>query len=169
MKPIKETKLGKFLKEKAPKVLDVVGDLLPDKGVLGIVKNLISSDSDIKPEDRIEYTKLEQEFELEVMRMEQQDRESARNMQIEALKQNDVFSKRFIYYLASFVMLSSVAYGFILLYIEVPEANKRLVEQFADMFLLTGALMVLGFFFSSSKSSQDKSEVLSSVMRNKAS
>ena len=37
---IKDTGLGKWLKSKAPNVLDVVGDLLPDQGGLGIVKNL---------------------------------------------------------------------------------------------------------------------------------
>ena len=35
---IKDTGLGKWLKSKAPNVLDVVGDLLPDQGGLGIVK-----------------------------------------------------------------------------------------------------------------------------------
>ena len=40
-KKIKDTGLGKWLKSKAPNVLDVVGDLLPDSGGLGIVKNLI--------------------------------------------------------------------------------------------------------------------------------
>ena len=40
MKKIKETGLGKWLKNKAPNVLDVVGDFLPDQGALGIVKNL---------------------------------------------------------------------------------------------------------------------------------
>ena len=38
-KKIKDTKLGAWLKSKAPKVLDVMGDALPDKGALGIVKN----------------------------------------------------------------------------------------------------------------------------------
>ena len=38
---IKDSKLGKFLKEKAPNVLNIVGDILPDSGALGIVKNLI--------------------------------------------------------------------------------------------------------------------------------
>jgi len=36
---IKDTKLGAWLKLKAPRVLETVGDLLPDKGGLGIVKN----------------------------------------------------------------------------------------------------------------------------------
>jgi hypothetical protein len=40
-KKIKDTKLGIWLANKAPDVLSVVGDLLPDSGGLGIVKNLI--------------------------------------------------------------------------------------------------------------------------------
>ena len=35
MKKIKDTGLGKWLKNKAPNVLDVVGDFLPDQGALG--------------------------------------------------------------------------------------------------------------------------------------
>ena len=47
---IKNTNLGKWLKEKAPSVLDTVGDLLPDSGGLGIVKNLIGREyPDIDP------------------------------------------------------------------------------------------------------------------------
>ena len=37
---LKDTKVGAFLKDKAPKVLDVVGDLLPNNGTLGIVKKV---------------------------------------------------------------------------------------------------------------------------------
>jgi len=48
---IKDTKLGAWLKEKAPSVLDTVGDLLPDQGGLGIVKNLLDRDPDISPEE----------------------------------------------------------------------------------------------------------------------
>ena len=51
-KPFKETKLGKFLAKVAPKVLGVAGDLLPDVGVLGIVKRLIEKDPDISPVDK---------------------------------------------------------------------------------------------------------------------
>jgi len=43
-KKIKDTKLGSWLANKAPNILGIVGDLLPDKGALGIVKNLIDKD-----------------------------------------------------------------------------------------------------------------------------
>ena len=51
-KKLKDSKIGAFLKSKAPKILNAVGEILPDKGGLGIVKNLISSDSSIGPEDK---------------------------------------------------------------------------------------------------------------------
>lgn len=46
---IKDTKLGEWLKEKAPNILDTVGDLLPNQGALGIVKNLLDKEPGIDP------------------------------------------------------------------------------------------------------------------------
>ena len=48
-KKIKDTGLGKWLKEKAPNVLSTVGDLLPDQGALGIVKNLLDKEPGVDP------------------------------------------------------------------------------------------------------------------------
>lgn len=48
-KKIKDTGLGKWLAEKAPKVLGTVGDLLPDQGALGVVKNLLDKEPGIDP------------------------------------------------------------------------------------------------------------------------
>jgi len=48
-KKIKDTKLGLWLKEKAPGILDIVGDLLPDSGGLGVVKNLIGKHDSVDP------------------------------------------------------------------------------------------------------------------------
>lgn len=46
---IRDTALGGWLKEKAPNILDTVGDLLPDQGALGIVKNLLDKEPGIDP------------------------------------------------------------------------------------------------------------------------
>lgn len=43
-KKLKDTKLGVWMQEKAPNVLEAIGDVLPDEGALGIVKNLIDKD-----------------------------------------------------------------------------------------------------------------------------
>ena len=48
-KKIKDTALGKWLAEKAPNVLGTVGDLLPDQGALGVVKNLLDKEPGVDP------------------------------------------------------------------------------------------------------------------------
>jgi hypothetical protein len=57
-KTFKETKIGAFLSSKAPKVLQALGDVLPNQGTLGVVKNLISSDNNIKAIDKEQSMKL---------------------------------------------------------------------------------------------------------------
>jgi len=39
---IKNTKAGRFVKEKAPEIADVIGEVLPDRGVLGVVKRVMA-------------------------------------------------------------------------------------------------------------------------------
>jgi hypothetical protein len=55
---INETKIGIFLKAKAPALLKKIGEILPEKGGLGIVKNLILGDTKIKAIDKEEAMKL---------------------------------------------------------------------------------------------------------------
>jgi hypothetical protein len=51
-KKFNKTKVGIFLKEKAPKILDSIGNILPDNGAYGVVKNLITNDKTITPKDK---------------------------------------------------------------------------------------------------------------------
>ena len=59
-KKFKETKVGKFLINKVPSILGVAGDLLPDAGVLGMVKGLIEKEDPavLPPEDKEKALKL---------------------------------------------------------------------------------------------------------------
>lgn len=59
-KKFSETKVGQFLTNKVPSILGVVGDVLPDAGVLGMVKGLIEKEPDIvlPPEDKEKALKL---------------------------------------------------------------------------------------------------------------
>ncbi len=63
---IKDTKLGAWLKEKAPGILDTVGDLLPDQGGLGVVKNLLDREPDIDPAEAKAKVEAEIEFQKNV-------------------------------------------------------------------------------------------------------
>jgi hypothetical protein len=53
-KKFKDTKVGKFLTDKVPSIVQLIGDVLPDSGVLGVVKGLIEKEPDIvlPPEDK---------------------------------------------------------------------------------------------------------------------
>lgn len=75
-KPFKETAVGKFLLNKLP---GVVGDILPDKGVLGIVKNLIDTDESIPAAEK-------ETLKQELYEMEIADRDSARRREVEVKK-----------------------------------------------------------------------------------
>jgi len=63
---IKNTKLGAWLKGKAPKVLDVVGDLLPDQGALGVVKNLLDKEPGVDPAEAKAMVEAEVQFQNNV-------------------------------------------------------------------------------------------------------
>lgn len=69
-KKFSETKVGQFLSQKVPSILGVVGDVLPDAGVLGIVKSLIEKEPDIvlPPEDKEKAMKL---LELDMVEMQE--------------------------------------------------------------------------------------------------
>ena len=55
---LRDTKVGQWLRTTAPKVLEVVGDALPDSGMLGVVKNLVDVDPDVTHEQRMELENL---------------------------------------------------------------------------------------------------------------
>jgi len=78
---LKNSKLLEKVKEYAPQVLDVVGDVLPDKGGLGIVKNIIQKDDSISPEHKVELLNAYQD-DLKAFELEVEDRKSARQLYI---------------------------------------------------------------------------------------
>ena len=82
MNKLKDTKIGKFLAEKAPDVLDVAGSLLPDAGLLGVVKNLIDKKPDLTAEEKQE---IHQQL-IELYKLEVEDRDSARKREVEVKK-----------------------------------------------------------------------------------
>ena len=57
-KKFKDTRVGKFLVKTAPDIFGVASNLLPDAGVLGMVKQLISKDSKLPTNDKGEALRL---------------------------------------------------------------------------------------------------------------
>lgn len=54
-KKVKEWRVSKFLKDKAPEILEGISDILPDKGLLGVAGNIIekiNKSDKLSPEDK---------------------------------------------------------------------------------------------------------------------
>ena len=142
MKKIKDSKIGKFLAEKVPHVLDLVGDVLPEQGTLGIVKNIISKDPDLTPEEKQEiHNRLVEFYKLEV-----EDRDSARQREVEMIKAgSDDWMMNFtgVVGLGGFVLLLIA-----IVFIEVPVHNKELMIHTTG--IVEGiVLSIVGYYFGS--------------------
>ena len=138
-KPFKDTKVGKFLLKKLP---GFVGDVLPDKGVLGIVKNLIDNDEDMTPEEKTQmHEELIQLYELEVA-----DRASARRREVEKAKTGGF---DFMFNLTGIIGLAAFAFIiYAIVYLEVPENNKEVWIHLIG--ICEGiVLSIFGYFYGS--------------------
>lgn len=86
----------------------------------------------------------------------------ARAMQIAALNQSDLFSKRFVMYLALFWSVTSITYIFFITFIEIPQANVRFADTVLGTVLGTVIATTINFFFGSSAGSKAKQETIES-------
>ena len=114
-KPFKETGLGKFLLGAGSTIIDIVGDVLPDKGLLGVVKKLIDKDPDLSEDQKAEaHDKL-----VELYRLEVADRDSARKREVNLRK----YGTDWMFNLTGIVGLSAFAF---LVYTVVMPSNKSM-------------------------------------------
>jgi len=141
-KKFKDTKVGKLIGGIAPNILGVAGDLLPDAGVLGIVKNLIDKDENIAPEDKaIMHDQIKELYELEVA-----DRDSARKREIEIAKTG---KKDYMHSFTGVIGLLSFCFMiYAVVYLEVPENNK---EVFINILGICQGIVlsIFGFYYGS--------------------
>lgn len=144
---LKDSKLLAKVKQYAPHVMDLVGDVLPDKGGLGIVKNLIQKDETINSHDKIKildaYKDDMRAFELEV-----QDRDSARRREVEMAK---VKGTDWMMYATGLVgLLSFVAMVVAVIFIPSVQENKLFVHL---MGIIEGVVIsnLFAYYYGTSK------------------
>ena len=141
-KKFKDTKVGKLLGNIAPNILGVAGDLLPDAGVLGMVKNLIDKDDKIKPEDKqLIHSQIKELYELEVA-----DRDSARKREVEIAKTGKTDYMHIITGLIGLGCFCFMIYAIV--YLEIPESNKEVWINLIG--IVQGiVLSIFGFYYGS--------------------
>lgn len=85
--------------------------------------------------------------------------QSARDMQIAAIQQGDLFTKKFTYIFAAILSALIFGYAFAITFFAIPEQNIRFADSIMGM-LLGGAFMaIINFLYGSTVSSRRKDEV----------
>ena len=137
-KPFNETKVGKLLNK-----------VLPDKGVIGVLKDVLDLDEDLSPEDKEKAAQaLVRAYEAEVS-----DRDSARKREVEVTKTGKF---DFLFNLTGLVGLT--AFGVIvwaILALEIPESNRELFYHLIG--IVEGVtLSIFGYYFGTSMKDDKK-------------
>ena len=134
-KPFKETKVGKLLGK--------VGGILPENGVLGVLKQVIDTDDTLTPEEKEEAHKAL----IEAYKAEVQDRDSARNREIEIAKTGKF---DLMYNLTGIVGLAAFSFiVYAIVYLEIPADNKEVWIHLIG--ICEGiVLSIFGYFFGTS-------------------
>ena len=147
-KKLKDTKIGKLLKQNLPSALDLVGDLLPDQGALGIVKNMIDKSDMPEVDKEVLHNQVKELYSLEVS-----DRDSARKREIEVSKTRTF---DIMFNLTGFVGLGAFVFLiYAIVYLEIPHANK---EVFIHLIGICEGIVlsIFGYFFGSAISNKNK-------------
>lgn len=110
----------------------------------------LTTKQELSTEDMRVLKEIEISNKMELQRMAYQDRADARDMQKEALKQDDKFSKRFVYYLATFWSITGLVYIFLITFGTIPEQNVRFADTILGFLLGTIVSTIINYFFGSS-------------------
>lgn len=107
-----------------------------------------------------------QAMELAAINREQailNDTANARGMNTEAIKNNDAFIRRFLYYLAGIVVVLTFGLFYLIIDNQVPPESKDVA--YLVLGTLQGALfIILNFFFGSSRGSENKHDLIKKMV-----
>jgi hypothetical protein len=142
-------KLAEMLKGAAK---DKVIDTIADKLGIEPKEDAIEQHLTAHPEEMV---KLEQ-VDMQKMELQLQEMQSARNMQLEAMKSSDPLVRRFVYFFIAFwsiwsaVMLPFMVFG------DIPADNVRFADTILGFLLATMIGSMFGFLLGSSLGSKEK-------------
>jgi uncharacterized protein YjbJ (UPF0337 family) len=178
---IRDSKFAEFVREKvkpvAGDILEVVGDLTGRDSIerVGQLLNKRKEDNEqmkalafefekYKLEWQLEYDRIKMETGLEEMRLEVQDRDSARTREVEFMKTNG--GKRDwlmgVVVICGIVMMFGVLAS--LVFVNVPEANKELAYM-AYGSVLTIGTSIFSYYVGSSRGSAAKDKTIRDMNR----
>lgn len=148
------TNIRKFLrglKDVAPEILNIASSVTGIEALKVLGDKIKGSDS-ISEQDKI--------IALEMLKIDMADLADARDLQKVALSQDDLFSKRFIYYLTIGVFGFSALIVLLLLFVKIPDQNRDVINFILGVVVGTGLTGIFNYFYGSSQGSKDKMNLI---------
>ena len=142
-------KLAEMLKGAAK---DKVIDTIADKLGIEPKEDAIEQHLTAHPEEMV---KLEQ-VDMQKMELQLQEMQSARNMQLEAMKSSDPLVRRFVYFFIAFWSIWSAAMLPFMVFGDIPADNVRFADTILGFLLATMIGSMFGFLLGSSLGSKEK-------------
>lgn len=106
------------------------------------------------------------EIDLKKLEMAYANTANARAMQVAALQQDDVFSKRFVMYFAIGWSVFSAIYIACITFVAIDPQNVRFADTIIGFILGTLVSTIINFFYGSAHGSTDKQETIKEVLHN---
>jgi hypothetical protein len=142
-------KLAEMLKGAAKeKVIDTIADKLGIEPKEDAIEQHLTA----HPEEMV---KLEQ-VDMQKMELQLQEMQSARNMQLEAMKSSDPLVRRFVYFFIAFWSIWSAAMLPFMVFGDIPADNVRFADTILGFLLATMIGSMFGFLLGSSLGSKEK-------------
>ncbi len=100
-KKFKDTKVGQFLLNNGSGIVNTIGDVLPNNGVLGLVKGLIDKDESLPPEDKEKALKL---LEMDMVEMQEISKRWSSDMSSDSWLSKNVRPLTLIFFSINYVI-----------------------------------------------------------------
>lgn len=152
---------GPKAQETAEKVVSVAMEVSGHKALPEAAAETIAGN----PEMVAAFKTRMREIEVEVLRLELADVANARAMQVAALAQADVFSKRFAYYYAIGWALFSMVYFSAVTFWPVPTSGVRVADTVLGVLIGTVITGIFGWLYGSTRRSADKDATIQALTR----
>ena len=110
-----------------------------------------------------EFTTTLNQHTVELERARLTDIASARAMQIEAMRQDDPFTKRFPYYFAAFWSFWTMVYFFCVTFAPIPAAGVRFADTILGFMLGTAVASIFAYLYGTNRVSALKDTTISAL------
>lgn len=164
-KPIKDWGIVKLFSKHIPNVAgEVVGGLAEvamGENPISVVKDrltkTINESKEVSPEIK-EMLLTQLEDDLERARLRNEDRADARAMQRTAIIHGNNFTRNFVYYYASALLLIAMGMTFMLFFLEIPERNASIINMAYGVIFTVGLYGSFTFFFGDTEKTKIKQD-----------